>query len=63
MEDYADEAGTSVIQSNELRRYWQFFRPVVSTRHIDARIITNTTYTNEDKGVPIYWVGGGQGRG
>ena len=58
MEDYADEAGTSVIQSNELSRYWQFFRPVVSTRHIDARIITNTTYTNEDKGVPIYWVGG-----
>ena len=61
MIDYSDKASTPVIQlptSNDLFGYWQFFNPVVSTRHIDARIITNTTYTNEDKGVPIHWVGG-----
>ena len=46
--------------SNDLSGFWQFFSPVVSTRHIDARTITNTTYTGEDKGAPIYWVGGGK---
>ena len=46
--------------SNDLAGFWQFFNAVVSTRHIDARVTTNTTYTNEDKGTPIYWVGGGK---
>ena len=57
---YSDKATTAVIQlvSNDLASFWQFFRSVVSTRHIDARVNTNTTYTNEDKGEPIYWVGG-----
>ena len=41
-----------------LAEWWQFFDALVSTRHIDARVLTNTTYTNEDKGVPIHWVGG-----
>ena len=61
MEDYADEALNSVItlpQDHDFYGFWPFFLPLVSTRHIDARVITNTTYTNEDKGVPIYWVGG-----
>ena len=31
---------------------------MVSTKYGDARVITNTTYTNDDKGVPIYWAGG-----
>ena len=33
-------------------------RPVVSTRLIDAREITGTTYTADDKGVPIFWLEG-----
>ena len=32
--------------------------PLASTRHVDARVATNTTFTADDKGVPIYWVGG-----
>ena len=32
--------------------------PVLSVRHADARVVSNTTYTDDDKGVPIYWVGG-----
>ena len=63
MENYINAAANPVItlpQSNEFQGYWQFFSPVVSTRHIDARTITNTTYTGEDKGAPIYWVGGGK---
>ena len=35
-------------------------RPAVSTRHFDARIFTDTEYTDDDRGVPIYWVGGGR---
>ena len=61
VQDYADETSSAVIhlpESNELGDFWQFFNAVVSTRYIDARVITNTTYTNEDKGTPIYWVGG-----
>ena len=36
------------------------FRAVVSTRHVDARVNTGTTYTAADKGVPIYWANGGK---
>ena len=32
--------------------------PLASTRHVDARVVTNTTWTDSDRGVPIYWVGG-----
>ena len=63
VQDYSDTVASPVItlpQSNDLLVFWQFFRPVVSARHIDARVTTNTTYTNEDKGVPVYWVGGGK---
>ena len=31
---------------------------VGSTAAVDARDNTGTTYTNTDKGVPIYWLGG-----
>ena len=34
------------------------FRAFVSTADVDARDNTGTTYTNADKGVPIYWLGG-----
>ena len=63
VQDYSDTASSAVLnlpRSNDLLVFWQFFRPVVSARHIDARVTTNTTYTNEDKGVPVYWVGGGK---
>ena len=63
LDDYYSLAGTPVVtlpETNPFQRYWKFFYPVVSIRHIDARVITNTTYTNEDKGVPVYWVGGGK---
>ena len=63
LDDYYSLAGTPVItlpETNPFQRYWKFFYPVASIRHIDARVITNTTYTNEDKGVPVYWVGGGK---
>ena len=33
---------------------------MVSTRHVDARVNTGTTYTAAEKGVPIYWAGGGK---
>ena len=32
--------------------------PLVSIPHVDARVATNTTWTDSDRGVPIYWVGG-----
>ena len=32
--------------------------PLVSTPLVDAREITNSTYTEDDKGVPIYWIHG-----
>ena len=63
LDDYYSLAGIPVItlpETNPFQRYWKFFYPVASIRHIDARVITNTTYTNEDKGVPVYWVGGGK---
>ena len=33
-----------------------FVDPVVSTQSFNARELSRTTYTEEDKGVPIYWV-------
>ena len=34
------------------------FRALVSTESVEARDHTSTTYTNDDFGVPIYWVAG-----
>ena len=53
--NFAGEAGRSALTdgSNVF-----FPLPVVSTRLIDARELTNTTYTADDKGVPIYWLQG-----
>ena len=41
-----------------IRTYSAGFRVVGSTEDVDARDNTATTYTNADKGVPIYWLGG-----
>ena len=41
-----------------IRRYASRFRALASTLPTAARDNTATTYTNDDKGVPIYWLGG-----
>ena len=42
----------------EIKAYSSGFRVVGSTAAVDARDNTGTTYTNDDKGVPIYWLNG-----
>ena len=42
----------------DIRRSSSLFRVVGSTAAVDARDNTSTTYTADDKGVPIYWLGG-----
>ena len=56
---------TDVVQSAAIRqsptgihRIASTFVALVSTRHADARVATGTTYTDTDKGVPIYWSDG-----
>ena len=49
----AAASGHADIQSHSLT-----FRVVGSTADVDARDNTNTTYTADDKGVAIYWLGG-----
>ena len=51
----AAAAGHAAIQD-----YSAAFRAVGSTRATDARDNTETTYTDDDKGVPIHWLGGSQ---
>ena len=41
-----------------IRRFASGFRALASTAFVDARNNTATTYTNDDKGVLIYWLGG-----
>ncbi len=43
-----------------LQPYSEGFRAVGSTGDVDARDNARTTYTDDDKGVPIYWLGGKQ---
>ena len=42
----------------DIRTYSSNFRVVGCTEAVDARDNTGSTYTNSDKGVPIYWLGG-----
>ena len=42
----------------DIQDYSSTFRVVGSTADVDARDNTATTYTADDKGVPIYWLGG-----
>ena len=42
----------------DIQPYKTGFRVVGCTEDIDARDNTDTRYTNADKGVPIYWLGG-----
>ena len=43
-----------------IRAASSLFTAVASTAAVDARDNTATTYSNDDKGVPIYWLGGNQ---
>ena len=42
----------------DIQAYSSGFRVIGCTAATDARDNTSTTYTNSDKGVPIYWLGG-----
>ena len=42
----------------DIQQYSSTFRVVGSTADVDARDNTDTTYTADDKGVAIYWLGG-----
>ena len=42
----------------DIQAYSSGFRVVGCTEAVDARDNTETTYTNTDKGVPIYWLNG-----
>ena len=44
----------------DIRSFSSKIRVLGSTRSVDARDNTATTYTDSDKGVPIYWLGGDQ---
>ena len=54
--------GSSAIGpgNNIVSTVYLLFRAVASTRHVDAMVNTDTTYTAVDKGVPIYWANGGK---
>ncbi len=42
----------------DIQDYTETFRAVGCTAAVDARGDTGTTYTSDDKGVPIYWLNG-----
>ena len=42
----------------DIQAYSSAFKVVASTNSVAARVNTETTYTAEDTGVPIYWLGG-----
>ena len=42
----------------DIRDYSAGFTAIGCTEAVDARDNTSTTYTTEDKGVPIYWLNG-----
>ena len=47
-----------VVKSSSLFQLSKLASPILSTRLFDAREVSDTTYTNDDKGVPIYWFRG-----
>ena len=59
-EEYYSHALTETALSSldSLAECYRCARPLISTGNIDARTITNTVYTDDDKGLPIYWLGG-----
>ena len=57
--DYNDFVQTRAGQGHaDIQAHSSGFRAVASTVATDARDNTGTTYTADDKGVPIHWLGG-----
>ena len=50
--------GRAAAGHTDIRTYSAGFRVVGCTAAVDARDNTSTTFTTEDKGVPIYWLNG-----
>ena len=50
--------GLAANGHTDIQDYSSTFRVVGSTAAVDARDNTGTTYTSDDKGVPIYWLNG-----
>ena len=49
---------TAAAGLTDIQDYSAGFRAVASTADVDASVNTNTLYTDDDKGLPIYWLGG-----
>ena len=47
-----------VMNNSPLYLLSRLANPILSTRLFDAREVSDTTYTNDNKGVPIYWFRG-----
>ena len=50
--------GLAANGHTDIQDYTETFRAVGCTAAVDARDDTGTTYTSDDKGVPIYWLNG-----
>ena len=50
--------GLAANGHTDIQDYTETFRAVGCTAAVDARDYTGTTYTSDDKGVAIYWLGG-----
>ena len=49
---------TGYVNHSHIRPYADEFKAVASCGRTDARHHTSTTYTSQDRGVPIYWLNG-----
>ena len=59
IDDYNSYVQTAAASGHtDIQAYSDWFTVVGSTGDVDARDNTRTTYTSEDKGVPIYWLNG-----
>ena len=52
--------GAAAAGHDDIQAYSAGFRAVASTADVDARGNTDTIYAEDDKGPPIYWLGGAQ---
>ena len=52
--------GAAADGHEDIQAYSAGFRAVASTADVDARGNTGTVYADDDKGPPIYWLGGAQ---
>ena len=56
--DYINVVRGKANDNEVLKPYKEHFRVLASTQAQPARGVTGTTYTDSDKGSPIYWVNG-----